>query len=80
MEEVVQLSFGSHAETHQGDFHLVFLQRDIVAVEITAMIDIFRFGVDDGIVAGRVEFIFKDLAGVHQSVINGAENLRGATE
>ena len=80
VEEIVELSFCSHGEAHEGDFHLVFFQRDIVAVEVAAMIDIFRLRVDNRVVTGRVEFILKDLAGVHQSIVDGPEDLRRATE
>ena len=39
-----------------------------------------RSGVHTDVVKLLVEFIFKDLAGVHQSVVDGTEDLRRATQ
>ncbi len=37
VEEIVQLTLGSHGDTHHSDFHLVFLQGNIITVKIPAM-------------------------------------------
>ena len=80
VEEIVELALSRHAEANESDFYLVFFQRDIVAVEVATMINIFSFWVDDGIIAGRIELILKDLTRIFQRVVDGTEDLRCATQ
>ena len=78
VEKVVELPFGGHRQTHHRDFHLVLLQRDVVAVEVAAVIDVAGLGIHDGVVAGGVEFLFEHAAAVGQRLVYRAQNLRRA--
>ena len=57
VEEVVQLPLGEHRHLRDGDLELVHLQRNIVAVEVAAVVDGPRLGVHHRIVVHRIELL-----------------------
>ena len=52
VEEVVELPLRRHHETHHRNLHLVLLQGDIIAMEVTAVVDVAGLGIDNRVVAG----------------------------
>ena len=80
MAQVVQLPLADHRQTHHSYLDFIRFQRDIIAVEITAMIDILCYGIDYGIIACCIEFLLYNATTVRQGVINRSENLRSATQ
>ena len=59
MEEVVELPFSEHGEAHKGNLHLVFLQGDVVSVEVSAVVHVLGVRIHNGVVAGRVNLVLK---------------------
>ena len=80
MEQIVELAFGQHGELGDGYLELVHLERHVVAVEVAAVVDVPRVGVDQRIVVGRVDFVHEDALGVVDGFEHGAQHLRHAAE
>ena len=75
MEEVVELPFSEHGEAHKGNLHLVFLQGDIVSVEIAAVVHVLGVRVHDGIVTRGINLVLKHLRGRFKSVKDRTQDL-----
>ena len=56
------LALGSHGKACHNNLDLVGLERDIVAVEVAAVIDVVGGWVDNRVVACRVEFVLQHAA------------------
>ena len=61
MAEVVELSLADHRQAHHGYLHLVCLEGYIIAVEVTAVIDVLRDGIDDGVVGSSIQFLVDNI-------------------
>ena len=78
--EVVQLPLGQHGQLRDGDLQLIHLERDVVAVEVAAVVDVTRLRVHDRIVARRVQLVDQHLGGPLDRVPHRPEHLRHAPQ
>ena len=75
VHQVVQLSFGKHRQFGDGDLQFVHLQCNVIPVEITSMVNIVTFSIDDGIVAGGVHLVHENMDGIIYCIQYRPENL-----
>ena len=74
--QVVQLPLAHHRQSNHRNLHLVGFQGYIVAVEVSAVIHVLRYGIDYRIVARGVQFFLYHLTAVRECVKDRTKNLR----
>ena len=80
VQQVVELAFGRHGHAGHGHLDLVLLHGDIVAVEVSAVIDVGAVHVDDGVVVRRLQFLLNDAPRVLQRLGHGTVDLGYAAQ
>ena len=80
VKKIVQLSFGQHGHTYHGNLYLVFFERNVVAVKVPSVVDILTVGIDDRVVAGRIQLFFENSPCLPERFVDRAQNLRDAAQ
>ena len=58
VEQIVNLSFAKHSQLGHGNFQLVHFERNVISVEVAAMINILCIRIDNRIVTGGIYFVY----------------------
>ena len=74
VEQIIDLSFAKHGQFGYGDFQFIHFERDVISVEVTAMINILCVRINNRIVAGGIYFVNQYFFRILQLIIDGTES------